>query len=532
MLRRLLAGLAVLLVAFAVVLTVPLCRTVADGATQTVYTDRLADAHRFAGLAGRALADGRTDDLRDELRQYTTVYGIRAWLLGVDGTTLASGDGTPAPDDSAVLADIDAALRGNQPPPPAPVTPSTPGGLLVAVPVGMGAEAIGAVVTLSPLDRLRGDVARRWALLVGIAVLVTAVLLAATVPFTRWLLRPVARLDAAAGEIAAGRLASRVGLDAGPPELRRLARSFDRMAAVVERTLARQQQFVGDASHQLRTPLTSLRLSLENLGVLLPADPADPARAEHGEALEEVRAMGRMFEGLLAITRLGSEPAVVEAVDDVVADALVGWRGLCAAAGVALVVDVGPGLRVVAPPGGLRHLLDELVENACRLSGGTQVTVSALPADPADAAHAADPAGPARPAGPAGAAAAHGDGLVEVTVRDDGRGLDDDERTAAVRRFWRAPDQQNTAGSGLGLAIVAELADAAGGSVVLRDAGPGLAVTITLRTAVVAVAGQGAGSGLVGAQPGEGGGVEGDRTGGDRGPDVDAPAVGVGPEAP
>jgi signal transduction histidine kinase len=517
-LRRLLAGLTAVLLGFAVLLTVPLARVVAEGATQTVYTDRLADADRFATLAGRALADGRTGDLADELRQYTAVYGIRVWLLGVDGTVLLSGDGTSrdgnvTPPQVRASSDVDLAERGVQPDPPGPVTPATSGDLLVAVPVGAGAEVIGVVVTLSPLDRLRGEVALRWALLGAIAVLVTSALLAGAVPFSRWLLRPVARLDAAAEEIAAGRLESRVGLGAGPPELRRLAASFDRMADVVERTLQRQQQFVGDASHQLRTPLTSLRLSLENLGALLPAEPADPARAEHAEALEEVLAMGRMFEGLLAITRLGSEPARPEAVDDVISDARIGWQARCDAAGLILTVDAEPGLRVVSPPGGLRHLLDELVENACRLSGGTLVAVVA------------------RRAGPAGGRAGGAPGRVEVIVRDDGRGLDDEQRPAATRRFWRARDQQNTAGTGLGLAIVAELAAAAQGSVVLEDAAPGLAVTLSLRPAPVTAPGLANRSGLVRPQPGEGGLVQGDRAGGDGRPDVDPAAVGGGPEA-
>ncbi|HEY6795898.1 MAG TPA: HAMP domain-containing sensor histidine kinase [Kineosporiaceae bacterium] len=514
MLRRLLAGLVALLLTFAVGVTVPLARLIAEGATQTVYTDRLADAEHYATVAGRALADDRTAELAGELHQYAAVYGIRAWLLGVDYTTVVSFDGTSAPDDVRHSPEVDLAVRGVQPPPPAPVTPGTRGSLVVAVPVGTGAEAVGALVTLSPLEPLRAEVTRRWALLGVVAALATLLLLAATVPFTRWLLRPVARLDAAAGEIAAGRLESRVGLAAGPPELRRLARSFDRMAAVVERTLQRQQQFVGDASHQLRTPLTSLRLSLENLGALLPEDPGDPARAEHREALEEVRAMGRMFEGLLAITRLGSEPALAESVDDVLAGGRVGWQARCASAGLAVLVEAESGLVVLAPPGGLRHLLDELVENACRLSDGRTVTVSARRLG----------AGPAGSASGPGAAAADptGGGLVEVAVRDDGQGLDDEQRVAATRRFWRARDQQNTAGSGLGLAIVAELVHAADGSVELRDAGPGLEVALLLRPA----------SGLVGAQPGESGGVQGGGTGGDRRPDVDTPAVGVGPEAP
>ena len=459
MLRRLLGGLMALLLAFAVALSLPLAGIIADRATQTVYLDRLADADRFATLADRALRDGRTAALAAELRQYYAVYGIRAWLIGVDGSTIepAGGSGPPA----EVLADsaVDLAERGRQPDPPPPVSPTGVGDLLVAVPIGTGAEAIGVIVTLSPLGTLRRQIALRWGVLVAIAASITLILLSAAVPFTRWLLQPVARLDLAAGEIAAGRLESRVGLGAGPPELRRLAQSFDRMAAVVERTLQRQQQFVGDASHQLRTPLTSLRLSLENLGALLPQQPDDPARAEYAEAVDEARAMGRLLDGLLALTRLGSEP-IVEDVGSVLAAGELGWRARCTASGLELELDAVQGVRAVAPPGGVRHLIDELVENACRLSGGTRLAVSAR----------------RRPAG-------RGHGQVLVTVQDDGRGLDDAQRRVATRRFWRAAEQQNTAGSGLGLAIVAELVSAVDGSFVLRDAGPGLEVTITLAEA-------------------------------------------------
>jgi signal transduction histidine kinase len=454
LLRRLLAGLVALLLAFAVILVVPLARTVADGATQAVYTDRLADADRFATLADRALRTGRTSTLADELRQYRTVYGIDAWLLGVDGGTLLSG-GTAPP--AWVLADprVDLAERGVQPRPPAPVSPAGPDRLLVAVPVGVGSETVGALVTLSPIEALRHRIAWQWSLLVAVAAGVTAVLALLTVPFSRWLLGPVSRLDATVGQIAAGRLEARVRLAAGPPEVRRLAASVDSMAEVVERTLERQQQFVADAGHQLRTPLTSLRLALDNLGDLLPDDPDDPVRAEFDEAVDEARAMGELLDGLLALTRLGSDPVVLDSLDVVVAEAAPGWRARCAQAGFTLQADVGPGLVVRAPGGGVRHLLDELVENACRLSGGSLVRVSAVTAPPAE-------------------------GGVVVVVSDDGRGLPPEQRALAVRRFWRAPQQQNTAGSGLGLAIVAELAAAVGGAVSLEDARPGLRVVIRL----------------------------------------------------
>lgn len=464
MLRRLLGGLIVLVVVVAAVLALPLARMLADRATQEVYLDRLADADRFATLADRGLLSGRLGGLTDELRQYHAVYGIRAWLIGADGSTLISFDGTPAPAAVRSDADVELAVHGERPNPPSALMPGGTGQLLVAVPVGNGAEAIGAEVTLSPVGRLRQRILLGWAVLALAGLGAVAVLVAAAIPFSRWLLRPVARLDEAAGAIAAGRLESRTGLTAGPPELRRLADSFDRAAEVVERTLQRQQQFVDDASHQLRTPLTSLRLALDNLGAELPDEPEHPARTEYREAVGEAVAMGRMLDGLLDLTRLGSEPNEVEDLAAVFSDAEIGWHTRCRSAGLRLVVAVAGDVQAITPPGGVRHLLDELVENACRLSGGSTIRVEARREQ------------------------RDGSARVVVGVSDDGRGLDAGQRAAAVQRFWRAPGQQNTSGSGLGLAIAAELTTAAGGRLTLADAAPGLRVELDLAAADLAAA--------------------------------------------
>jgi signal transduction histidine kinase len=200
---------------------------------------------------------------------------------------------------------------------------------------------------------------------------------------------------------------------------------------------------------------------VENLRAGLPAglapEEAADAREELDEAVIEVEAMSRLLDGLLALTRLGQGSAEIEAVDEVLASAVPAWEGRCAAAGMQLRVDAAEGLRTASPPGGVRHLLDELVDNAVRLSGGTTVEVTAHPGVTGDG----------------------GAGVV-LTVRDDGRGLDADQRARAMRRFWRAPEQQNVTGSGLGLAIVAELAASAGGHLTLHDAAPGLRADLTL----------------------------------------------------
>ena len=219
--------------------------------------------------------------------------------------------------------------------------------------------------------------------------------------------------------------------------------------------LHRQQQFVGDASHQLRTPLTSLRLAVDNLRPYLPEG---RARAEHAEALQEISDLARLLDGLLVLTRLGAtsqaEPC---ALDTVLAEAIPGWQDRCRAGGMELVLDIEEDCWITVPPDGLRSLLDELVENAVRLSGGDLVEVSAHREERGD-----------------------DHPMVLLRVRDNGAGMDSAERTTATQRFWRSPQAQNIPGNGLGLAIVAELAEACGGRVDVVDAEPGLAVEVRL----------------------------------------------------
>lgn len=452
MLRRLLSGLLPLLAVVTLLVAVPLAVVIADRTTQRVYQDRADDADAFAVQADRGLRDGHLEALAGALQRYREVYGIDVWVLGVDGAPVLPSRSAAVPasvrDDPAVLL----ARRGVRAGPPSPVLPWTGSGLLVARPVGPGGDVLGAVVTLSPTGRLRREVLTGWGLLGAGALGIALVLALAAVPFSRWLLRPVDRLDAAAAQLAAGDLGSRVRLAGGPPELRRLAVSFDRMAEAVQTAVHRQQQFVGDASHQLRNPVTSLKLTVENLGHHL-TDPQ--ARTEHRAARRDLDDLGRLLDSLLALTRVGGAPAEPVELDEVIAAALDRWSQECRDAGLRLELDVDEHCRALAPAGGLGHLLDELVSNAVRLSGGTLVEVRAR----------------------------HDGRTVTIEVRDDGRGLDRDGREQATHRFWRSPAQQNTPGSGLGLAIVAELVSSVGGRVELADAGPGLRVLVELPAA-------------------------------------------------
>ena len=117
---------------------------------------------------------------------------------------------------------------------------------------------------------MRSRILHGWLLIVAGELAAMLLAVGAAFRLTGWVLRPVRVLDAVTHDIATGRMKSRVAAAGGPPELRRLARSFNEMADNVEEVLEQQRAFVADASHQLRNPLSALLLRIELLALELP----------------------------------------------------------------------------------------------------------------------------------------------------------------------------------------------------------------------------------------------------------------------
>ena len=447
MLRRLLVITVPLLVALVAALGIPLASAVVQRETQTTYLDRLGDARRFASLAESALQSDRLNALDLEIQRYDQLFDIPVALVSADRRLLlTSRQGFNPTNDPEVVAVLNAALNGIQPDTDYSAWPWRTGPMVVVEPVGRDSEAVAAVVSVSSTGALRAEVLRQWSLmaLAGLAPMLAVV--AAAWPMSRWVLRPVRRLDEATAAVAQGNLDVRADEVGGPPELRRLARSFNTMVDVVGRALNRQKAFVADASHQLRNPLASLRLAVDNLG---PHVDGEHGREAHQIAVEEAEEMGRVLDTLLAATRLDSarktEPVEI---DQLLVTHKPAWQALATRSGVSLEVDVPAGLTMQEPPGGLGSVLDELVSNAIRLANATEVRIT----------------------GKQG----------ELHVIDNGEGLTGEEREHALQRFWRATKHQNIAGTGLGLAICAELIESAGGTLTLHDAEPGLDVKVSL----------------------------------------------------
>ncbi|GAA4457680.1 sensor histidine kinase [Phytohabitans houttuyneae] len=447
--RRLLVVLVPLAVLFAAALGVPLGITVAEREMQETYVDRLNDVGRFASLAETALSTGRTEALDQELRRYHALYGIPVAVIDTSGTVLLEPAGAyqrAARGEPSLARIVSAALAGARSEPSRKWAPWDDSALVVAEPVGRDSEVVGAVVTISDLSRTRDRILVRWAQLAGIGLLPLIALVAVAWPVSAWVLRPVRKLDAATSRISQGDLTIRADAEAGPVELRRLAASFNTMMESVENGVQRQRAFVSDASHQLRNPLTSLRLAVESLAPHL--SPGGAGQQVYDVAVDELKAMQRLLNALQASARMESMRTTSPVdLDAVLATRVERWRALTTTAGQTLAVDVPPGLRLLEPPGGLGSILDELMSNALRLSDARLVQVSAS----------------------AGGAAG---GVVTIAVRDDGQGIEASEREQALRRFWRSPKHQNVPGTGLGLAICADLVGAAGGELRLEDGLP------------------------------------------------------------
>ncbi|MBM2619658.1 HAMP domain-containing histidine kinase [Actinoplanes sp. LDG1-06] len=455
--RRLVTSYVLLLCLVLLALEVPLAISLTNRETQQVLADRLADATRFASLAAPAM---RTNDLGavvDELRRYQELYGIGTMLVDQDQRVLTSF-GAAGLDPDRSLSAIRAALAGRMMGTPATLWPWQPHPLVVAVPINDGGAVLGAVVTVSETAHSRQEVLLSWAQLLFVGVLAVAVCVFTALWLAGWVLRPVTRLDAAAHEIAAGDDGARVQPGLGPPELRRLVDSFNEMADAVAQNIEQQRSFVAHASHQLRNPLTVLRLRMEDLGSQLATE---TGRSDLAIALEETDRLADVLDGLLALARAEQGQHGTEVVD-AVAVALnrqQAWTPLTERRGIelrAVVPDEPRYARLVATA--LDQSLDALIDNAIKFTptgGRVDVEVGA------------------------------GDGGVEVTVRDTGPGMTEEQCHRATERFWRAPDTQNVDGAGLGLPIVTVLVEASGGRLTLAPAeGAGLEARIWLPAAV------------------------------------------------
>ncbi|HVN51550.1 MAG TPA: HAMP domain-containing sensor histidine kinase [Acidimicrobiales bacterium] len=328
--------------------------------------------------------------------------------------------------------------------------------LVAADPGGDGSTVVVAV----PMNGVSSALDSLVVTEVLVSIVLLVVLSAGSWLILRRGLHPLEQMAETAGDITAGDLSQRVSPSGGPTEVGQLGLALNTMLDDIEQafnerdeTERRLRQFLADASHELRTPITSIQGFAELFRV-----GADHAQVDLPTILrrieEESARMRLLVEDLLLLARLDETRAVeAEPVDLAVLVADACSDAVAADRGRAVTLDAPEPVIVRGDEAHLRQAIANLVSNAlAHTPAGTPIEVSAR-------------------RGLEGA---------EVRVRDHGPGLDPDAVEHVFDRFWQADSARAGSGSGLGLSIVAGIAGEHGGAAIAANA-PGGGAEFTLR---------------------------------------------------
>ena len=438
---RLIGALVTVAVLILLVFSVPLASFVARVERERLVTALERDAFVLAGHAKETLnttAGSVLPSLQPYVDSYSKSSEARIVVTNASGLVVASSDPTIAfGRDFSNRLEVAGALKGL--PAVGERDSATLGErlLFVAVPVLLGDTVLGVVRFSNPKSVVDQEVQRH---VTGIAVAGLITLLAAAlvaIPLALTIARPIGRLRASTERLAEGDFSVQADDTKGPPEVRELSRSFNAMAGRIGLMLENQQHFSGAVSHQLRTPLTALRLRLDQAQDAVGDDMSPMAIALEASRVEIDR-LQEMIEQLLALSRLegGSAATVTVNASAIVRSRVAVWDSLAAERQITLKVLGLETAPCVALEGALEQIVDNYIDNA-------------LTAAPDESTITVEVQRVQR--------------HIHVDVIDEGPGLSEEKRALAFERFWRGATTENAPGTGLGLAIVRQLAVASGG---------------------------------------------------------------------
>jgi signal transduction histidine kinase len=458
MTRRLVVSYLALALVVLVALEIPLAVLLSSHVYSSTLDEAERDATSLAVVTVLEVEHARYYEVGSILHEYEVRTGSNVAIVGPSGNVIASsGEAITRDAVSSQLRIVRRALAGHS----TSELTTLDGAQVVAtsVPVLFSGYPDSAVLLVRSARGVGTRVHEIWLVLVLFGLVVLGLTGLVGVLLARSVSKPLARLELAVALLGNGTLEARASTVRGPEEVRSLGLQFNRMAERLGELVEAQRRFVADASHQLRSPLTALRLRLENLELVLEAPHRDDAAA----AGHEVQRLSRIVDGLLTLPADGTPRPMPELIDvgTVITERCTAWSALAEERHVVLrtglLPDRGPTASLV--PGELDQILDNLLANALdACPDGSNVRIELV---------------------------ARSATQVELHVVDDGPGLALEERTRAFERFWqaadrRAGDRTGAGGAGLGLAIVRELAERNGVTVELRDSRPrGLDAVLT-----------------------------------------------------
>jgi signal transduction histidine kinase len=428
---RLLAAFAYVLVLVIVALEVPLVVNVSRRVDAEVKGQAAAQAQLVAASAAGRMGD--EDDLRRIVEEAADDVSGRVIIVDTRGRLVADSAGLEAAS-YADRPEIRTALQEGRIAQGRRFSDTLGESVLyTAVPVVRGGQRVGAVRVTQNVQAIDQRVRRDVLGLIGIGLIALVLGLGFAWVLAGTLARPLQRLAEAARRVEGGDLQARAEPQ-GSTEHREVAHAFNDMTQRLGQVLEAQRQFVANASHQLRTPLTGLRLRLESAS--LRAGPELAAELEAAE--QEVERLARLLTTLLTLAREGDRPPARATVSlgDAVEQAGERWTDRARSSGHELTTVCRDDAVARASHEDLAIVLDNLIENALNYSPGGTVTVEC---------------------------GRDGDNAY-LAVLDEGPGLEPGEEERIFERFARGSGGRGAPGTGLGLALVATLARRWGGS--------------------------------------------------------------------
>jgi signal transduction histidine kinase len=426
---RLVLAFAYVLLLVIVAFEVPLALNLARRVDAEVKNDAASQSFVVAaGASGRMNEPARLQRLA---RQAGADLGARVLVVDAAGVVKADSARTGLGLSYASRPEIRAALDGRTAQGERRSDTLDEDLLFTAVPVTNAGQRVGAVRVTQSVDEVDARLRRSILALTAIGGAALALGLALAWFLAGTLSRPLRSLARTARRVEEGDLEARAQVE-GPTEQREVAHAFNDMTERLGVVLAAQREFVANASHQLRTPLTGLRLRLESA-----AAKAGTGEVEHelSAAEQEVERLSRLLTALLTLAREGQAPVpgLAVSLDEAAERACERWTARAEQRRQRLVLDGDREATACASEEDVAIVLDNLVENALHYSPAETTVTLEWGQDGQEA---------------------------YLAVLDEGPGIAPDEEASLFGRFARgSASKGGQAGTGLGLAIVKALAD-------------------------------------------------------------------------
>lgn len=434
---RLVAAFVILITLMMVVQDWPLVNYLSGVERNQILTSLERDVWMLASQNDTSIAYGYPELIQDNFFDYAKSTESTVFVTDAKGVVLASTKDDHAGTNHSHLPEVVRGLDGKASAGSRPSQILGENVIYVAAPVEAQGHIVGVLVINYPEEVIDRAVLDRTRGIFLVALLTLAVTIFAAHMISKSFTRRLSRLQAATSRLTAGDLTVRVHEPdlGGGREIRRLEISFDKMVERLSSVLESQRTFASDASHQLRTPLTALRLQLENASRDLDDAAMTAERLE--TASEEVNRLQTLVDGLLTLARLEGHAGTAVEVDisRLLTERVDMWQPLAEEHGCRLSLEVKPGIKLLSHPGFFDQVVDAYLENALDFAPvGSTIEIQATLTAQEFAFH----------------------------VMDAGPGLSEENAAKAFKRFWRG--RTDGGGTGLGLAIVSRIGDTMGAS--------------------------------------------------------------------